>query len=150
MSAAVPAGASKNPRSGAGPLQVWAWNGIVTAAYFAAAMVRLHTGRATTWDFGYFAQELWLIAHGHWVARSTLNGHSALTEAGSAPVYPIGWLYANAAWRWNWDSKGRVRSMGIPGCWVGPAPYSWTIQSQPRAVNRFRPNGLIYHRLGKR
>lgn len=75
------------------PRTVWCWAGITALAYFVLAMVRLHTGRATTWDFGYFSQVLWLIGQGHWAARSTLNGHLALTDAGSAILYPIGWIY---------------------------------------------------------
>ena len=62
--------------------------------YWILALIRLDTGRATTWDFGYYTQVLWLIHEGHWIARSTLNGHWALTDAGSWILYPLGWSYA--------------------------------------------------------
>lgn len=72
---------------------VWVVSVAVAGIYLSAAVIRLETGRATEWDFGYFSQVLWLIAHGHWAAKSTLNGHLALTDAGSAILYPIGLLY---------------------------------------------------------
>ncbi len=57
------------------------------------AIARLDSGRATTWDFGYYSQGLWLIGQGHWIAHSSLNGHWALRDAGSWILYPVGWLY---------------------------------------------------------
>ncbi|MCY0878477.1 MAG: DUF2079 domain-containing protein [Firmicutes bacterium] len=65
----------------------------VALAYTILATVRLDTGRATAWDFAYFQQVLWLISHGDWAARSTLNGHLALTDAGSAILYPVAFFY---------------------------------------------------------
>ncbi|WP_171822729.1 DUF2079 domain-containing protein [Sulfobacillus thermosulfidooxidans] len=67
---------------------------IVFIIYWTAALIRLYSERATTWDFGYYSQILWLINHGHWLAKSTLNGHDALTDAGSWILYPIGWAYS--------------------------------------------------------
>ncbi len=65
----------------------------VALVFGAASTIRFDTGRATAWDFAYFQQVLWLISHGDWAARSTLNGHLALTDAGSAILYPIAFFY---------------------------------------------------------
>lgn len=74
--------------------KIWSFILIVLIVYWILALIRLFTQRATTWDFGYYSQILWLINHGHWIAKSTLNGHPALTDAGSWILYPLGWVYS--------------------------------------------------------
>lgn len=71
----------------------WLTASILATIYSTLAIIRLDSGRATTWDFGYYSQVLWLIGQGHWIAQSSLNGHWALTDAGSWILYPVGWLY---------------------------------------------------------
>lgn len=84
-------GEKDNPRA-----RLWRvfWlGGLLWVAYTALAVFRLYTGRASAWDFGYYSQILWMISHGEWAARSTLNGHLALADAGSAILYPLGMIY---------------------------------------------------------
>lgn len=88
--------------------------GAVFMFYLTAALIRFETGRVTTWDFGYFSQILWLIGHGHWAARSTLNGHLALTDAGSAILYPIGWLYPHVGAIGLFVLQAAALASGIP------------------------------------
>lgn len=58
-----------------------------------AAVWRVDSWRATTWDFGVYTQYLWLLSHGHGWARSTLDGIPAAADAGAWVLYPLAWLF---------------------------------------------------------
>ncbi|MCL8207535.1 MAG: DUF2079 domain-containing protein [Actinomycetia bacterium] len=87
-------------RAEAGPRGRWWGTGaaalVLATLGTAAAVWRLGSWRATTWDLGLYTQYLWLLSHGDGLARSTLDGIPAAADAGAWVLYPLAWLYRGA------------------------------------------------------
>lgn len=62
--------------------------------YSIPSWVRYATWRGNVWDMGFFIHALWLISHGHWLARSPFEeGMPALGDAASFVLYPLAFWY---------------------------------------------------------
>lgn len=61
----------------------------VAVGIFAVSALRYAHGGADTMDFGYQAQMMWQISHGHWRGWSSVFQTPALTGDGALTLYPI-------------------------------------------------------------
>ncbi len=111
-------------------VQPWIAATLLAAIYSTVAIIRLRTGRATYWDFGYYRQVLWLIGQGHWAARSAPLGPPAVTVAGSWILYPVGWIspWLGSAGLLILQSAALASGMLFLGWWMARYSLPWKLR----------------------